>query len=205
MSMQKERQALVQETVASVVRLFEGRTLDRALLSEASGLLQRLAAASELFPLSEFPAPARDSGTTSCRYLLSEQPDQQFALYINAINPGKTTQPHNHGTWAVIVALSGEELNRIYRRTDDQQDPTHASLQLEREVVVRPGNPIEFMPDDIHSIHVHGDQTVRHLHFYGQALETLRDRLGFELETGRILNYNANFMRPTVGRDMPAA
>jgi predicted metal-dependent enzyme (double-stranded beta helix superfamily) len=205
MNRQSERQQLVQDTVASIAELFRDREPDRDLLRLASEKLQRLAQASHLFPLSDFPPPSAESGSTSSRYLLSEQPDRQFALYVNTIIPGKFTKPHNHGTWAVIVALSGEELNRIYRRTDDGSDPNRATLEQIREVVVRPGNPIEFMPQDIHSIHVDGTETVRHLHFYGRALDTLIDRVGFDIESGSVYNYNQNFMRPTVGSDMPTA
>jgi predicted metal-dependent enzyme (double-stranded beta helix superfamily) len=205
MNLRTERQQRVRETVADIMELMHGQTPSRELLRKASARLQRLADDSHLFPLADFPPPAPDSGTTSQRYQLSEQPDRQFALYVNTIIPGKTTKPHNHGTWAVIVALSGEELNRIYRRTDDGSQPGRATLEQVDQVVVRPGHPIEFMPDDIHSIHVDGEQTVRHLHFYGRALETLTDRVGFDTDKGTVHNYNSNFMRPTVGSDMPAA
>ena len=201
MDRRTKRHALVQETMAEIIERVGQRTPDRALLSEVSRILQRLTAAQDLFPLEDFPAPEAGAPQTSLRYLLNEQPDHGFALYVNSIVPGKRTAPHNHGTWAAIVALAGDELNRIYRRIDDGSDPERAQLELDREYVVRPGAPIEFMPDDIHSIHVDGASTVRHLHLYGRALETLNERIGFDLETGRVLNYNQNFMRPTVGKD----
>ncbi|OZI38461.1 cysteine dioxygenase [Bordetella genomosp. 10] len=201
MTLKTERQALVQETMADIQRILGQGQPDRATLARVSERLQPLAARADLFPEQDFPAPAADSGATSSRYLLAQQPDDSLALYINVIIPGKSTKPHNHGTWAVIVAVSGQELNRIYERRDDGSDPDHARLEQVREYVVQPGSPINFMPQDIHSIHVDGAQTVRHFHLYGKALETLTDRLGFDLETGKVYNYNKNFMRPTVGRD----
>ena len=70
-------------------------------------------------------------------------------------------------------------------------NPEHASIEVERELVVRPGTPISFLPQDIHSIHVVGDAPTLHFHLYGRPLETLTGRIGVELETGRIVNYNA--------------
>lgn len=201
MTLKTERQTLVQEALADIQGILNEGQPDRAALDRISARLQPLAARADLFPEQDFPAPTNDSGATSSRYLLAQQPDETLALYINVIIPGKSTKPHNHGTWAVIVAVSGEELNRLYRRVDDGSDPEHARLEQVREYVVKPGAPINFLPQDIHSIHVDGTQTVRHFHLYGKALETLTDRLGFDMETGKVYNYNKNFMRPTVGRD----
>ena len=59
----------------------------------------------------------------SNRYLLQEDPGNRFALYLNALNPGNETKPHDHTTWAVVVAVDGQELNKVYERTDDGADP----------------------------------------------------------------------------------
>ena len=96
---------------------------------------------------------------------------------------------------AAIGELEGAELNRIYRRTDDGRDPERATLELLHEVVVRPGVPIAFLPDDIHSIHVGGAEPTLHFHLYGRPLETLTGRLGFETDTGVVVRYNAKHMQ----------
>ncbi|OZI23869.1 cysteine dioxygenase [Bordetella genomosp. 9] len=201
MTLKTERQALVKETMAELQGILGDGQPDRATLEKVSRRLQTLAQRAELFPVEEFPAPTEESGATSSRYLLGQESEEGMTLYLNVIIPGKDTKPHDHGTWAVIVAVSGEELNRIYQRVDDGSNPEQARLEKVREYVVKPGSPINFLPRDIHSIHVDGNQTVRHFHLYGQPLETLTDRLGYDLETGKVSNYNKNFMRPTVGRD----
>jgi len=195
------RQTRVKAAMQSIENLLGEAAPDRQTLEAISGKLQELAGHPELFPAEDFPPPSPDTGASSSRYLLGQEKDR-YALYINVMNPGKNTKPHNHGTWAVIAALRGEELNRIYHRTDDGSNPEHAELEQIREYVVKPGSPITFLPTDIHSIHVGGTQTVMHLHLYGRELETLTGRLGFDLETGQIYNYNKTFMRPTVGRDV---
>jgi predicted metal-dependent enzyme (double-stranded beta helix superfamily) len=130
------------------------------------------------------------------RYLLQQDPDGRFAMYMNALNPGNDTRPHDHTTWAVVAAIEGQELNRVYRRTDDGSRAGHATLVLDHAVVVEPGRAIALLPDDIHSIHTTGDVPTRHLHMYGLALEMLDERQGFDLESGTVQPYNRAFLRP---------
>ena len=169
-----------------------------ALDAILAGMLD-LAQHEALFPAAEFPPPpAGEKG--SKRYLLQEDPDGRFAIYLLALNPGNSTKPHDHTTWAVVTAVEGQELNRVYRRTDDGAVPGKASLELAREVMVEPGRGIALMPEDIHSIHTFGTVPTRHLHVYGLALEKLDERQGFDLDEGTVQPYNKAFMKPTANR-----
>jgi predicted metal-dependent enzyme (double-stranded beta helix superfamily) len=166
-----------------------------AILTEMVALAEHEA----LFPQAEFPPlPAGEKG--SRRYLLQEDPDGRFAIYMLALNPGNATKPHDHTTWAVVTAVEGQELNRVYRRTDDASVPGKASLEQVREVMVEPGRGIALMPEDIHSIHTFGDKPTRHLHVYGLALEKLDARQGFDPDQGTVQPYNKAFMTPTANR-----
>jgi predicted metal-dependent enzyme (double-stranded beta helix superfamily) len=190
-----ERQAAVTALLDHVRHIVAKQGVTRAALDAISERLQALAVNhTEWFSAADFPPPQAGSGDTSTRYRLNPGEDG-FALYLNSLLPGKTTIPHNHDTWAVIAALDGEELNRVYKRTDDGKDPERATLGLEREVVVRPGTPIAFLPEDIHSIHVTGVTPTLHFHLYGRPLETLSGRLGYELDTGRVVRYNTTHMQ----------
>ena len=197
MSLAQQREHAIHQTLAAIRAIAAQDGITRASLARIADRLQELAAQEVLFPFDAFPPPPADDADASSRYLLHEDSDKTFALYLNSINPGKTTPPHNHTTWAVIVALEGDELNRVYTRTDDGSDPERATLNLAREVVVQPGTPITFLDDDIHSIHVLGNKPTRHFHLYGRALETLTGRVGYDLATGRVLNYNRNYMSAT--------
>ena len=158
-----------------------------------------LAEHESLFPASEFPPPpAGEKG--SKRYLLQEDPDGRFAIYMLALNPGNSTKPHDHTTWAVVVGIEGQELNKVYRRVDDGSQAGHARLEPVREVMVEPGTGIALMPEDIHSIHTEGAASTRHLHVYGLALERLDDRVGYDLEANTVQPYNKAFMTKTANR-----
>lgn len=177
----------VDTLVTQTHAILERDGLTRNALANIAAALQTLADQPELFTREAFPPPDPASGDTSTRYRLNPGSDG-IALYLNSLLPGKATIPHNHDTWAVIVAVEGSELNRVYRRTDDRNDEDRASVEVDREVLVEPGTPIAFLPDDIHSIHVTGEQPTLHFHLYGRPLETLTGRLGFE--NGKIVRYN---------------
>ena len=157
--------------------------------------LTALAANEQLFPSAEFPPPPGGEKGAN-RYLLQEDAGGRFALYLNALNPGNETKPHDHTTWAVVVAVDGQELNRVYRRLDDRSDPERCEVVEDHQVMVEPGTGICLMPDAIHSIHTTGDRPTRHLHMYGLALDRLDDRKAYSLD-GEIIPYNKNFMKPS--------
>jgi len=192
------RRAAVAAALADI-RALAGSSPDRAALDAITARLQALAGQRELFTREDFPPPADTSSGASTRYWLNGdgKPAEGIALYLNSIRPGKATIPHNHDTWAVIVAVEGQEFNRVYRRTDDGSNPAVARLELVREQTVEPGAPIAFLADDIHSIHVNGDTPTLHFHCYGRPLETLTGRYGVRPESGEVVNYNATQMQPS--------
>jgi predicted metal-dependent enzyme (double-stranded beta helix superfamily) len=186
------RTAAVAAAVERIRAIEAAQGVTRAALDAIMVELQTLAAQEHLFPSAEFqPPPAGEKG--SRRYLLQEDAGGRFALYLNALNPGNETKPHDHTTWAVVVAVDGEELNRVYAKREDR-------LDLVREVVVKPGTGIALMPEDIHSIHTQGARPTRHLHMYGLALEKLDNRMAYDPATGEAVPYNRTFMAPTANR-----
>jgi len=193
------RSAAVAATLTEIRNIENSRGITRESLQAITVVLQKLAQREDLFTFADFPPPDAASGKTSTRYYLNregaaEDTDKDdIALYLNSIIPGKTTIPHNHDTWAVIVAIKGQELNRLYQRDDDGSNPEQAQISLTRELTVQPGTSISFLPDDLHSIHVQGDHPTLHFHLYGRPLDTLSGRIGIEPDTGRIVNYNQTF------------
>ena len=193
------RTAAVAATMDRVKQIERSQGVTRPALDAIKAELLTLAAQESLFPAAEFPPPpAGEKG--SKRYLLQEDPDGRFAIYMLALNPGNASKPHNHTTWAVVSAVEGQELNKVYRRVDDGSQEGRAQLEQVREVLVEPSTGIALMPEDIHSIHTTGTSSTRHLHCYGLALERLDERQGFDLEQGTVQPYNKAFMTPTANR-----
>lgn len=154
--------------------------IERSNVEAVAAGLRELAADTALWSEAEFPPPEGDE--KQARYLIAQDDGQTYALYLNVMKPGKKIPPHNHTTWACVAAVDGVELNTLYRRIDGGTEAGHAELEPVREVAIAPGIAVGMMPEDIHSVFIPGDSVIRHLHFYGRALETLSQRLMFNME-----------------------
>lgn len=190
------RTAAVAATIDRIREIESSMGVTRPALERIRAELMTLAAQEHLFPSAEFPPPPNGEKGSN-RYMLQEDGNNRFALYMNALNPGNSTKPHDHTTWACVVAVDGQELNKVYERMDDGSDPERCDMRVKEEIMVEPGRGICLMPDDIHSIHTMGTRPTRHLHMYGLALEKLDGRRAFDDQTGIVSYYNKNFMKPT--------
>lgn len=194
--MSTDNRAAVIEDFLQEIRVINQSGVDRVALSRIVALLENLAGRRDLFNFQHFPAPVPGQGSTAFRYRLNDDGDTP-TLYLNSLLPGKSTLPHNHETWAIISAVEGQEINYVYTRHDEGREPGFTTLHLEREVIVQPGTSISFLGDDLHGIKVEGEQATLHFHLYGLPLESLDRRYGVD-EQGRILNYNASQMVPSI-------
>jgi predicted metal-dependent enzyme (double-stranded beta helix superfamily) len=171
MDQAKERAREIAAAVTDVRKIESEHGVSRESLEKIKQRLMRLAARSDLFSAADFPPPQPGSKRNSCLYRISEDTDHRFALYANASLGGYGTPAHNHTTWAVIVGVSGEELNRFYERASD-------GVRQKGEHVVKQGTGVAFLPDDLHSIHIDGPLV--NFHMYGLALDHLPGRQYFD-------------------------
>ncbi len=73
---------------------------------------------------------------------------------------GRRTPPHDHGTWAMILPLSGEEKNTLYRVEGGK-------LRKASEVTLKPGSVLGMRADTVHVVECVGDAPTIGLHVYG--------------------------------------
>jgi len=168
-----ERKREIQSAVAEIREIEKRNGVTRDSLEKIKQRLIRLAARPDLFPASDFPPPAPGGKLKSCLYRVAEDADHRFALYVNASLGGHSTPAHNHTTWAVIVGVTGEELNRFYDRTAE-------GPRAKGEYVVKQGTGVCFMPEDLHSIHIQAPLV--NFHMYGLALDQLHKREYYKAE-----------------------
>lgn len=162
-----ERIREIEATVADVRKIEAAHGVTRESLEKIRQRLTRLAARTDLFSSTDFPPPKPGGKQNSCLYRIAEDDDHRFALYANASLGGYGTPAHNHTTWAVIVGVSGRELNRFYERTP--QGPREKG-----QYMVEQGTGVAFLPDDYHSIHI--EAPLVNFHMYGLAIDHLPGR-----------------------------
>jgi predicted metal-dependent enzyme (double-stranded beta helix superfamily) len=171
-----ERRKEIEAAVADIREIEKREGVTRKSLEHIKARLIKLAARTDLFDPKDYPAPAPGQKLRSCLYRLAEDADHRFALYANASLGGYGTPAHNHTTWAVIVGVTGEELNKFYDRAG-------GGVKEKGRDVVRQGTGVAFMPEDLHSIHI--DAPLLNFHMYGLALEQLHKREFYKEKEGR--------------------
>ena len=163
----QERSREIDAAVADIRGIEQREGVTREGLERIKQRLIRLAARTDLFTAADFPPPEKGGKRFSCLYRLAEDADHRFALYANSALGGHGTPAHNHTTWAVIVGVTGEELNKFYDRAG-------GGVQEKGRDVVRQGTGVAFLPADLHSIHI--EAPLLNFHMYGLALEQLHQR-----------------------------
>jgi predicted metal-dependent enzyme (double-stranded beta helix superfamily) len=83
---------------------------------------------------------------------------------------GRRTPPHDHGTWATILLLSGEEKNTLYRVQNGQ-------LRKASEVTIKPGLILGMRADTSHVVECVGNAPTIGLHVYGGDIFELPRRM----------------------------
>jgi len=193
----EERRRLVAETVERVRTIEQKYGVTRDALGSIEDELKSLSRHQHLFGTEEFPNP--EPGSSAKLYVLAEDEDGRFPIYLTCALPGGAVRPHNHGTWAVVAGLSGCEENCLYDRLAGGHEPGPARIALSATVRIHAGESIALMPDDIHSVATPGDVPRRHFHMYGTSLEQLPKRLAYDIndDTCAYMEINPKVVRVT--------
>lgn len=186
--------------MAEVKLILKERGLNEAALESMKEVLVQLTLRDGLFPADVF-CPMEHGRNQNILYCLAEDPDGTNALYLSSERhlEDRSTLPHNHLTWAVIVGVEGKELNKLYERTDDGSVPGKGAVRQTSEVELSRGKGICLMPEEIHSVHAKGGNTMLSMHVYGLSMPRQTERIEF-LADGTTRNRKPNTnIRPIPG------
>ena len=116
-------------------------------------------------------------------------PDQGFGIHVLHEDPGhglwviavswlphRGPPPHNHGTWAVIAGIDGEEKNILWRRRA-------GAIERQGEESIGAGQVSAFLSGAIHSVVNEGERVTLSLHVYGRNLN-FTERVQFDPVSG---------------------
>jgi len=179
--LKESRASAVSALLEKTLVLQDGGDMSREGVKRIRDQLIGLASRRELWSEADYPPPNEDERQN--RFLVGQH-ESGISLYLNVMRPGKRIPPHNHTTWACIAGVEGEEENTFFDRLDNKSVPGQAEIKTREVVTVGPGTGVAMLGEDIHSVFINGEQTIRHLHFYGRPLETLNQRLTFNQEAG---------------------
>lgn len=135
----------------------------------------------QLRPLAERAARSKDAWLQKGHYeadpqqgfgvhLLFEEPDHSLAMFAIAWLPDRGTPPHDHGTWAVVAGVEGQEKNEFYERVDDRSKPGHAELKRVAGKSFDVGEVLAMPKGTIHSVWNETRATTVSLHIYGRHI-----------------------------------
>ena len=102
--------------------------------------------------------------------LLHAEPDNSLFIVVDSWLPRRGVRPHDHGTWAVVVGVTGPERNTFWERIDDRSREGHAELRKIREEVISIGEVVTMKTGEIHSVMNGTDETTLSFHVYGRHL-----------------------------------
>jgi len=92
------------------------------------------------------------------------------SLYLVSDGVGVVSPPHEHRTWAIIVGISGQEMNQIY----DVLDSESKKAQQSNVVIVGKNDTITMESHQVHGTVSIGPEATFHLHLYGCSLDLLQ-------------------------------
>lgn len=168
----------LREFIASLKLIAAEETDEGILVERLRPFAERLADCDELAAL---PVPEPDPEQGFGFRLLYEEPDHSLVVALLSWLPGRGTPPHDHGTWGVVVGISGEEVNTFWKRLDDGSRQEYAEVGKEGERTFGPGESLTLLPRTIHSIENRTDALSLSLHVYGRHINHT-DRRQFDAD-----------------------
>ena len=168
----------IEEFVSDALAIAAETSDEDEILSQIAPLAQRAAADPNWRNDDMYIAdPELGFGST----LLHAESDNSLFVVVDSWLPGRGVRPHDHGTWAVVVGITGPEHNIFWKRVDDRSQENHAELKKLREEVISIGDVACMNTGEIHSVENRTDETTLSFHVYGRHLN-FTGRSQFDVE-----------------------
>ena len=98
MSTTHPQQQGIDSAIGNIKNTVGNKGLNRDSLKAVLDELIGLASHTDWWTHDRYPAP--EEGERQARYLIGEDADKSYALYLTVMRPGKQIVPHNHTPWA---------------------------------------------------------------------------------------------------------
>ena len=171
----------VAEFVADTLAIMAIIKEEEAILSAVAPLARKVAAETGWRKEEMLIAdPELGFGST----LLHAAPDHSLFVVVDSWLPGRGVRPHDHGTWAIVVGVTGPEKNTFWEREDDGSEEGYAQLRIIDEKIISAGDVVCMKTGEIHSVQNDTDETTLSFHVYGKHLN-FTGRSQFDTENSR--------------------
>ena len=170
----------LKEFIAESEHIVRGYTAESDVMRRIKPLLEKLLSNPSL-PGEAF-APRKDRFAMN---LIHMPKDEIFSIVGGVWQPGQTTPIHDHLTWALIGAYSGEERESLYRRLDEGSDPKFAKLEMASENINRKGHVTVLGKAGIHRVDNVSPEPAWSIHVYGRDIGNT-ERHSYDPVTGEV-------------------
>ncbi len=175
------------------LRAIVAETNDEAqIMRSVRPLAQKFVANSETWFKSEFTRydPARGTGLN----VLNEEDDHSLMVFTGCLSPGYVSKVHDHGTWAVVVGIQGEECNTMYSREDNGSVPGYGKIQKRGEKIFHHGDALAMPSGSYHTVSNQSDAVSVALHTYGMSINHT-GRCQIDPDTGKVEDFKIPLKR----------
>jgi predicted metal-dependent enzyme (double-stranded beta helix superfamily) len=169
----------LEQYVEDLRRITAGAGDEGEILAQVQPLAKRLAEEKSWVQERHYEAdPEQGFGV----HILHEEPDHTLAVFALSWLPGRGAPLHDHGTWAVVAGVDGDERNILYARVDDRSREDYAELEVKQDFTIADGDVISMRSGGIHEVLNESDRVTLSLHTYGKHLNHT-GRSQFDRET----------------------
>lgn len=155
----------LEDYVSDLRAIAAGQEDPQRIIEQVRPLAQRLAANRDAWLKPEHFEYDEETGAGVT--MLHEEDDHRLAVFTVSWRPGVAAPPHDHGTWAVVAGVEGEEVNIFWKRLDDGGREGYAELTRAGEKSFQHGDVVAMLPGAIHSVENRTEIVTVSLHTYG--------------------------------------